>query len=286
MIKNYIIGINKFIRAYYVSIIIVLILLTPFGYIFIQKTGTNNNLNENGKKQISFASESTPVPTQGITLPTIYRDSESDLSLSLQLEQGSSDTGQFDFFIPQKGFYRGVIPLLRSGQQIVHLQGSVIAKFYSLNSATPVSANVRMEGEVNTVQNRASLNVWIDNIHYQIKTSNPDIALAKAIVKQVSDAMTAQNWPVLYNLLSSDVRATTTQDQFIGIMKSSSSPKIISVDINIPGQVKINEGYTYFFQPVTLTAQQPNGSMIILYNTQYYVLEQGIWRLLTTDTPK
>lgn len=220
------------------------------------------------------------------SLPSIFRDKNNETSLALQLTLGRPDTGEFEFFVSNVGYYRGVIPLIQSGGQIIHPQGTVTAKFYPLDdSATTTPATIRMTGEVNTAHSSASIDVWADNTHYHLTTDEGDAAAGKQAAKEVLSFMTSRNWSSLYGILSSEVQSSVTQEQFTQLMSSSNSPTIISAELNGLGKIKILTGNTYFAQDIILTVRQTNGSTAIFHSTEYFVLEKGKWRLLTTNTP-
>jgi hypothetical protein len=164
------------------------------------------------------------------------------------------------------------------------LKSTITAQFHPLDNGLPVAIHLWIEGEINTIQSTATINIRINKTKYRLRTAQISTNAAVSVVKQSLNYTVTQNWPALYNLLSTDIKATTSPAQFTQLM--SSSPRIIAADLNGQGQMKTNSGYNYFMQPVTLTVRQPNGSTAIYHDNEFFVLENGSWRFLSTDSPK
>lgn len=228
-------------------------------------------------KVIAATIDTSPHP------PTIFRDGTSDISFSIQLTPDRPDTGKFDFYVPSTGFYEGTIALLQSGKQIVHPQGTTTAQFYPLVGGVQPSIVVRMEGEIDIVRNNASVNIWVGNLKYHIKTAQPDATAGAVTAKQVLTSTVSQNWQTLYGLLSAQVQSTITPAQLEQLMETS--PNIIAADLNGTGQISTVNGFAYFSQPVTLTVQNSDGTTSVFHSIEFFVLEQGVWHLLSTNTP-
>jgi hypothetical protein len=267
------------------GVILVLLPVSLLTLVLLFRFSTDGSIREDDNHRV-YASQLVITPTQTVALPTIFRDSKTGTVLSIQLVSGRSDSGHFEFLVPQQGYYSGIIPLQQSGKQIVHPQGSVSSQFFPQAGGTTSQTTVRMEGEINTDQNKAVINVFVNGNHYILTTAQADAVEAAKVVKQSLNYTITQNWPALYNLLSSDIKATTSLTQFSQSIANPSSPRIIGADLNGQGQMKTNSGYTYFMQPVTLTVRQSKGSTAIYHDNEYFVLENGNWRFLSTDTPK
>ncbi len=227
----------------------------------------------------AFALAATTTAT--LLLPTVFRDSTSGTLLSIQLVPNRNDTGKFSLTIPSSGSYSGTIPLLQSGQ-IVHPKGTAATTFYPL-SGSPSSATVRMEGDANVLQNQASISILIGKSTYHLQTTVPDTAAATGAAKHILTDIVTKNWQDIYGFFSNQIQNSTTQTQFSQMM-SSSNLNIISADLNGTGQIKIVGGYSYFVQPITITVQQGTAATT-LHSIEFFVLENGTWRLLSTTNP-
>ena len=241
------------------------------------------------------------IPT--IAMPAIFRDNSNGVTLSIQLTNNQPDTGQFDLFIPQNGYYRGILKLKgrincekqedcdededdrRDPSKAIHFQDKITVQFYPLDDSAPVVAKLRVEGKINSTTNNAIIHVWIDKQHYRLKTKKGDPAVAAQVATQSLQDTTSQNWTDLYGLLSTQIQAAMTQDEFTQMMSGTDSPTITAATLNGAGNIFTASGDSYFAQPVTLTVQQPDGTTKIFKSTQYFVLEQDAWRFLSTDTP-
>lgn len=281
MSKISFIGIQRLIKKKFVVIIIVIMFLVPLGIILVDRNTAKNT--EHGNRKALAAQ---PTVTAAVPEPLVFRDNKTNAVLSIQLAPGLPTTGQFSFYAPDKGYYNGVIPLLQSGKQIAHPKGQITGQFSPQQGGPPVSATVKMEGEINTIHNTATLNIWVDKAFYHLQTATVDIGQASAVAKQSVSYTAAHNWSGLYNLFSSDIQATNSLAQFTQSMSDNSTPTIISADLNGTGQIITIGGYTYFAQPITITVKQQDGTTAAYHSTEYFVLEKGTWRLLTTDTPK
>ena len=245
--------------------------------------------------KVIAATTSTPVLP-----PSVFRDDTTGIALSIQLIPNRPDTGAFDFFVPKTGHYQGTLLLKgkiscdekedceeddddRDTSKVTHLQGSLTAKFYALDGSAPVDTHMRIEGKINTKYNTATINVWITNNHYHLRVKKGDAQAAAKIATQSLQDTKSQNWPALYGLLSSQVQGAMTQTQFTQAM--TGSPKVIATSLNGVGQQSTVNGFTYLAQPVILTVQNSGGTTSVLHGTEFLVLEQGTWRLLSTNTP-
>lgn len=251
---------------------------------------TFSKTNSTGSPSLSLASKkhvlaaiNTNTASQDSNPPTIFRDASGTV-LSIQLSSTQPDYGQFSFYVPQIGYYNGIIPLQQSGQRIIHPQGSTPATFYPVTGNTTASTTVRMEGEINIEHNTASINIWINGTHYHVEVAQVDTNAVAATIKQVFNDFTSQNWQSLYNSLSLETQSTIAQAQFIQLLNTN-LPKVLTIDFNGAGQVTSAAGYSYYAQPVALTMQKPDGTTTSNQSIFYFILEQGAWKLLTTDTP-
>lgn len=252
----------------------IVLLAFPLGIVLIYTLISNG---------ISYAKQTN---TSLGSLPSIFRDKTNQTSLALQVTFGRPDTGRFEFYVPQVGYYRGIIPLQQSGKQIIHPQGIVTAQFYPLDDSSTVQpTTVRMTGEINTSHNSASIDIWVNNNHYNLKTPEGDIVAGTVSAKQVLSFTASQNWSALYGLLTNEIQSSVTPTQFTQLMANNSSSVVTEAVLTGSGQIKIAAGNTYFVQPVSLTVKQTNNTTVTYTSTEYFVLEQGTWRLLTTDTP-
>jgi len=276
MKNKYLFKAKKFLKRHVIIAFTILLLLSLLVTLFISQY-----FNVQHKDRYTLAEQSSVTPV--IPKPLVFRDSTTGDVLTIQLAQGLATTGQFTFYVPQKGYYGGTMPLLQSGQQIVHPQGQITGKFMKLSGGIPGSTTIKMEGEMNTNHNTATINIWIDGTKYQLQTATIDTTQATAVAKQSVSYTTSHNWPGLYSLFTPEVQATTSQTQFSDLM-SSSSATIVSADLNGAGQSTNVGGYSYFTQPITVTIQKSDGTTTTYHSTEYFVYEQGAWKLLTTDT--
>jgi len=279
MFKKYLLNTQQFVKKQLLLIVMVLLLLTPLVTILISRYTNTQNENRN-----ALAAE--PTPTQAVVLPLIFKDSTNGTMLSLEVLPGSSNPGKFEFFVPNVGNYRGTIPLLQNGKQIIHPQGQISGQFFPPQGGSPVATTIKMEGEIDISHNTATINVWIDGSKYHLQTATVDTAQATAVANQVVSYSNNHDWASLYSLFSSEFKADATQTQFTQFMSDSNSPTITDVKLNGNGSAKVFSGITYFRQPLTLTERQTDGTFTTLYSNMYFVLEDGSWKLLTTDTPK
>jgi hypothetical protein len=218
--------------------------------------------------------------------PSVFLNSSTGLSLSIQLTPGRPDTGKFALFIPGEGYYQGVIPLQNSGEPIVNPNGEVSAKFYPSNNGTPTSATIRMNGEINKVHMTLSLNIWINGVRYKfLEVTKPSDIKANELVEKVLDATETHDWPELYSYFSSSVKNTTSQAAFEALMNVENIPTITNIEKNGVGTVKNVSGVAYYIQPVTLTVTENGGTPSTRSTYIYLVFEQGAWKFLSTETP-
>src|SRR4051794_9146383 len=106
------------------GVILVLLPVSLLTLVLLFRFSTDGSIREDDNHRV-YASQLVITPTQTVALPTIFRDSKTGTVLSIQLVSGRSDSGHFEFLVPQQGYYSGIIPLQQSGKQIVHPQGSV-----------------------------------------------------------------------------------------------------------------------------------------------------------------
>lgn len=276
---NLLLKTKMFVKNYYLIILsVVLLVLVPLIIVISDQYFWTADKNKH-------ASAAQPSITPTIPEPLVFRDSKTNSALSIQLTDGLPTTGQFYFFVPQIGYYKSMIPLLRSGPQIVHPQGQVITQFSPLQEGKPTDVAMKMEGEINIKSNTASINIWIGNIKYHLQTATVDITQATAVAKKSVTYTTSHDWKGVYNLFSPDIQATTSQAQFMQIMSDTSQPTVISAQLNGTGQIKTIGGYSYFAQPISVTMKQQDGSTKTYHSSEYFVLINDTWELLTTDTP-
>ena len=210
-------------------------------------------------------------------LPSIFRDAKNGSVLTLQLNPNRPDTGEFYFSVPGIGFYHGIVPIKQNSNP----QGTVTAQLYPVNGGTLISATLVIYGQIN--KTNAKVQITVNKTKYTLATAAVDTTSAASTAAQSLTYETSQNWLGLYGLFSVDVQASTTQTQFTQLM--TGGPRINSSTLNGTGTVNTVSGYTYFSQPVTIGVQQPDGSTTILHSTEFFVLEQGVWKLLSTTSP-
>lgn len=269
-------------RQHVLFIVMVVSLILPTAEILFINSNTDSG-NRNYENLKALADQISPTPA--ISLPAIFRDEKNGTALSIQTTSGQFDTGQFYFFVPSIGYYSGKIPFLQSGEQIIHPQGTVTGTFSPLNDSTSAPATIKMEGEIDATHNNASINVWVNDTHYHISTPQRDTNAAITTIKQALMYTTTQDWTNLYNILSSNIQSTTTQTQFTQLMTNANVPTIISADLNGTGQLSVVAGNAYFAQPVILTVRKTDGTTATYHSTVFSILEQGVWRFLSTNTP-
>lgn len=216
----------------------------------------------------------TVVTTQ---LPSIFRDAKNGSVLTLQLTPGRPDTGEFNFTVPGIGYYHGIVPIKQNSNP----QGTVVAQLYPISGGSTTQVSMTLNGQIN--KTNAKVQITINKTKYTLATATADATTAASTASQTLSYNTSQNWTGLYGLLSADVQASTTQAQFTQSM--TSALRVSSAGLNGTGVVNTVGGYTYFSQPVVLTVQQPDGTSATYHSTEFFVLEQGIWKLLSTSTP-
>lgn len=238
------------------------------------------------------------------TMPAIFRDNSSEMTFSVQLAKNQSDTGQFDLYIPEQGYYHGTVDLKGKIKcqekesceeddddrgdysKVIHLQGNITTQFYPLDNSFPDTAQIRIEGKINTKHNTAIVHAWIGGTHYRLKTKKGDPKTAEQIAKQALQYTNSQDWTGFYDLLASSIQETTTPEEFTQTMSDNTGlPTIISSDFDGQGEIIVADGYSYFSQPVKLTIQQTDGSMSTAHETDFFILEDGAWRFLSNTTP-
>lgn len=212
-------------------------------------------------------------------LPSVFRDAKNGTVLTLQLVAGRSDTGEFYFFVPNQGYYQGIVPIKQNSNP----QGTVTARFYPINGGSVGSATMILNGQVH--QTSASIKITVNSTKYTLTTATVDPTAATTVANQALAYTTTKNWPSLYGLLSADVKASLTQTQFTQIMSDTTQPVVTNATLNGQGVTSDVGGYSYFTQPVTLTVKKPDGTTATYHANEYFILEQGNWRLLSTDTP-
>ena len=143
-----------------------------------------------------------------------------------------------------------------------------------------------MEGEINTSNLTASINIWINNIHYSLLSKQPDTSSITQSSKKVSTSIISKDWPALYGQLSSEIQNTMTESQFDDYMTSNTNKNIIAADLNEQGQINNLSGNTYYTKPITLTVQNTDGTTSIFHSNLFFAWENDVWKLLSTDTPR
>lgn len=265
---------------------VIIIFLVFFSLVAMTTLRDNSNLLSHVHSFLKSTVFALYNPAVQENQPSVFLNSSSGLSLSIQLKPGSPDIGKFALFIPDDGYYQGVIPLQNSGEQIVNPNGEVEVKYYPLNNQTPSQATIRMTGEINTLHMTISLNIWVNGVKYKfLEVAKPSDTKAIELIEDVLTATAEHNWSELYLLLSSDIKSTTSQARFEELMTASTVPNIISTQKNGLGEIKNIAGTTYYIQPVTLTVSQAGGITTNFSTNVYLIFEQGTWKFLTTDTP-
>jgi hypothetical protein len=244
------------------------------------------------------------TPDTNTTTPGIFRDNSSGMTFSIQLAKNQPDTGQLDLYIPQEGYYRGEIELKgkikcqekesceeddddrRDTSKVIHLQGNITTQFYPLDNSFPDTAQIRMEGKINTKHNTAIIHIWIGGTHYRLKTKKGDLKAAEQTARQALQYTNSQDWTGFYDLLAPSIQETTTPEEFTQTMSDNTGlPTILSSDFDGQGEIIVADGYSYFSQPVKLTIRQTDGSMSTAHETDFFILENGSWRFLSNTTP-
>lgn len=241
-------------------------------------------------------------PADTNTVPVILQDTSNGMMFSIQLTSGQSDTGQFDLYIPQKGYYQGKVELRekikcdekedclededdkKNKSKVIHLKDTLTVWHYQTDDNSGSEVKVKIEGKINTFSNSAIINIWIEGNHYRLKTKKADQKAAEEISIQVAQYTTTRDWPALYDLLSAQIQSSMTQEEFIQIMSQTNSPEIIAINLNGEGKIFPASGNSYFAQPVSLTVRQEDSSTKLFNSTQYFIFEDT-WRFLSTDTP-
>jgi hypothetical protein len=141
-----------------------------------------------------------------------------------------------------------------------------------------------MTGEINRERRSASVNVWVDGVHYHLKTAKVNEGAAAKVAEQALQAIVRQDWGTLYDLLAADVKNAYTKPQFIQVMSGQSGPRMASGVLDGTGQGGATQsGVVSFKQPIRFVEQQAGGVGRQLKATMYLVLEKGEWRVVTTS---
>jgi hypothetical protein len=238
----------------------------------------------------ALASGGSSSPTQ-LSPQFVVRDGSGN-SLAVQVQQGVASSGAFDFLVGGVGDWVGVIPLAPISSNITHLKGTVTAAFQATGTGTTTPAGVRMEGEVDTVHQTATVNVWVtlpggqSETHYLLQTSpGGSVAAAQAVVGQVLSALETQSWSTLYTLSAPEVTQQYTEAQYVQMLSSQQHPVVENAALSGTGSTQVLDGYTYFTQPVTFTS-------VVAGNPSTYtavislVWENGQWALIGTTGPQ
>ena len=218
-------------------------------------------------------------------LPRVFHDANGGLSLGIQLQPARPDTGSFDFIVEAQGDYEGVIMVTQSGPNIDHLSGTIQAQFIASTGATQRLVNLRMEGEINSQDSSADVNVWIDGTHYHLVTSNGRDEDAKRVIGQAASALATADWATLYSLFPPEVMAEYTETQFAQIMANPNLPRVKAVNLEGAGQLVTGSGTTCFRQPISVQAEKADGTSVTFASFIVLVLEKGVWYFFTTDAP-
>lgn len=141
-----------------------------------------------------------------------------------------------------------------------------------------------MQGEINYAHKTASLNVWVDGIKYRLIADEPDVAKAKQKAEQIAQTIVTRDWSTMYHALSDEIAGTLTEEEFTQAM--TTSPHVLGATIAGNGTPYELSGYHYFSIDVQLAVQEPGGSVQYYSSTEFLIIEQGEWRLITTTTPE
>jgi len=223
--------------------------------------------------------------TAQTSLPTILKDSKSGLSLSIQLVEGQQAVGTFDLFVPDQGFYHGVVPVGQSSYHVFHPDATISVMFYPFDDSLPVSRSVRIKGQIDISDNSSTINFWINKKQFNLISKKADDSSFTQTAEGVATSFESENWSSLYDVLSSEIKETMTETQLSDLMNNS-SPEIIAVDLNGKGETHNVSGNTYETQPVVLTVQDEDGTTSQFHSNLFFVWENDTWKLLSTDTPQ
>lgn len=224
--------------------------------------------------------------------PYVARARSGDPVLTVQLQTGVRNTGQFYFTVAKVGVWAGVIGVHPAGRSpVVHLRGDVDANFTANGSNKPVSAKVRMEGTINTAHHSATINVWAARpgkpglFHYLINTNPPPkLRKAAAATRAAAAALQARDWDKLYKMAASEITSRYTQAQFVELLGRQHQPQVHSLTPSGAGTISMNAGITYFTQKFTFTAIKNRKT--IQYTADIIVVwENKAWRFAGTTAP-
>lgn len=238
----------------------------------------------------TLASTGSSSPTQ-LSPQFVVRDGAGD-SLAVQVQQGVASSGDFAFHVGGVGDWVGVIPLDPVSSNVTHLKGAVTAVFQATGTGSTTPSGVRMEGEVDTVHQTATVNVWVTlpgaqgETHYLLQTSpGGSVTAAQAVVGQVLSALETQSWATLYGLSAPEVTRQYTEAQYVQALSSQQHPAVANATLSGTGATQVLDGYTYFTQPVTFTSAV-GGSSSTYTAVVSLVWENGQWALVGTTDPQ
>lgn len=220
------------------------------------------------------------------SLPTYFRDSSGNPVLGIQIQPGHIDTGQFAFYVAGNGEYVGRTTIATESAHVERLSGTVPVQLYPEADTAPTPTSLRMEGIIDPTDLTANVNVWVDGAHYHLQTDEGRPEDAAATAKTVLSALQSEDWTALYPMLMSDTQKQQTEAAFVQQMtaQAAQGPKILSLSPSGDGKVITSRyGYTYYQQPITVNAQEADGTTKTISSTLYLVRENETWRFWGTD---
>jgi hypothetical protein len=215
--------------------------------------------------------------------PLVFRNVDGSLTLVVQVQPGRADLGAFDFIVSGVGDYRGQASVRSSGPNVLHLVGSGPARLITTRAVRSVT--LRIDGELDTAHDTASVEVWVTGMHYHLGTENGQVADARRAAQRALTAWSAHNWPALYLMMEPRVQQTYTESQFAQLMNAAGQPQVIALRLNGTGVQEKANGYIFFKQPIAVQARKPDGTMIAFASNIYLVLENHTWYVMSTDAP-
>ena len=230
-------------------------------------------------------------PTR-LQAPFVARARSGDPVLTVQLQAGVRNTGQFNFTVAKTGTWIGVIGVRPAGRSaIVHLRGKVNAEFTANGSNRPVSATVRMEGTINTAHHTATISIRATSpgkprsVHYLINNNpRPKLRKAAPAARVAGATIQARDFARLYKMAASDITSRFTLAQFVALLTGQHRPRITNVAPSGAGTFSMNAGLTFFAQKFTFTTIR-NGKVIHHTSDIVMVWENKAWRFSGTTAP-
>ena len=226
----------------------------------------------------------SPTATTFVSPWTTVQSASGSVTLTFR-----SDTGAFQLSIQGVGMWIGTATITHPGGHLVHLSGTVPAKFTAVGATRPSPTSIRFEGEVHIAPDnsstQAAVEVWTGGFHYAIADHLAPAAAAPQAAKAILSAMAAHDWAGVYPNLAQPLRSNFTEAQFAALSSSQATPAMSAVTVTAPGAITMVAGQETWDGSATFTTTTSSGTTRRYAMTIRLLSEGGAWHLLGTGTP-